>query len=105
MLEAAEDALSFVRGRTRADLNGDRLLLRGLVQSVQVIGEAAARVSDDNRKRVDVPWGKIVGMRHILVHAYFKIDEDVLWKVVTERLPDLVEKLKAALADWPDQGL
>jgi len=102
MLEAVEDALHFVQGRKREDLDNDRLLLRGLIQSIQVIGEAAARVAETNRQRVDLPWGKIVGMRHVLVHAYFKVDTDVIWRVVTHRLPEMAAKLKAALAAWPE---
>jgi len=83
MLGAAQDAIAFAQGRTRADLDRDALLRRGLVNCVQVIGEAAARTTDADRRRATaLPWAKMVGMRHILVHAYFNVDWDTIWRVV-----------------------
>jgi uncharacterized protein with HEPN domain len=102
MLESAREAISFVAGRQRRDLEEDRMLLRAVVQCIQVIGEAASRVSEETRSRVaELPWGKIVGMRNILVHAYFSIDTEVVWKVLKERLPELVTQVEAALKAWP----
>jgi uncharacterized protein with HEPN domain len=102
MLSAANDALHFTDGRDRHDLDTDRLLLRGLTHCIQEIGEAAARISQEGRAHVPhLPWGQIVGMRHILVHAYFSIDTDALWSVVREDLPTMVRLIEAALADWP----
>lgn len=103
MRDAAREALQFSQGRTREELDRDRLLLRGLTYSVLVIGEAAARVSPAARTRVpELPWPKIVGMRHLLVHAYFKIDADAVWRVVQRELPVLVEQIDRALAEWPE---
>jgi uncharacterized protein with HEPN domain len=102
MLSAANDALHFADGHDRDDLDTDRLLLRGLTHCIQEIGEAATRISQEGRKRVPLlPWGEIVGMRHILVHAYFSIDADALWSVAREDLPTMVRLIEAALADWP----
>ncbi len=98
MLEAARDALRYVRGRSRADLDSDSMLQRALVQCVQVIGEAAAGTTDAGRAAAPgLPWAKIVGMRHILVHAYYDIDMDAVWRVVTEHLPLLVAELEKAI--------
>lgn len=70
MLQSARDAIGFVQGRKREDLEDDRMLFHALVNCIQQIGEAASRVSHAGRTRVPgVPWTKIVGMRHILVHA------------------------------------
>ena len=80
MIDAAKDALSFVQGRTRSDLDSNRLLVRGLVNAVQEVGEAASKVSDPARAIVSgLPWGAIVQMRHILVHVYYGVDLDALW--------------------------
>lgn len=79
------------------------MLLRALVQCLEVIGKAAAKTSDSSRLRApSVPWPKLVGMRHILVHVYYDIDADTVWRVVTEDLDRLLEALDAALASWPD---
>ena len=101
MLDAARDAIAFTRGRTRHDLDQDRMLLRALVHCVQVIGEAGARMSDKGRARAaELPWPKMVGMRHILVHVYYDIDADAVWRVVEEHLPSLVEVVQKTLDNW-----
>ena len=93
MLAAARDAVTYVRGRTRDDLDVDSMLLRALVQCVGVIGEAAARTTEAGRSRVPgLPWPRMVGMRHILVHAYYQVDVDAVWRVVTDHLPPLIQQ-------------
>ena len=103
MLEAAEDALRFVANRTRADLDGDRMLLRALFQCIEVIGEAASRTTPDGRARIpNLPWQEIIKMRNILVHVYWGIDRNRVWDTVRGDLPALVTILQAALAAWPE---
>jgi uncharacterized protein with HEPN domain len=95
MIEAAETARQFVAGRQRTDLDGDRMLLFALVRAVEIIGEAAAKVSVETRTEApSVPWAAIVAMRNRLVHAYFDIDHDILWKTVTEEIPALLPLLR-----------
>lgn len=81
MVEAAETAQDFISGRKREDLDTDRMLLFALVRAIELIGEAAGRVSESTRAAAsDVPWALIVSMRNRLIHAYFDIDRDILWK-------------------------
>ena len=96
MIEAAEDVQRFVAGRQRPELDTDRMLLFALVRAVEIIGEAASKVSDDTRSaHADIPWKAIVGMRNRLIHAYFDIDADILWVAATVEIPALLAKLKA----------
>ena len=98
MVEAGQSALTFVGGRSRSDLDGDRMLLMALVQAIQVVGEAAMKVGDETRRSLpDVPWASIVAMRHRLVHAYFDIDTAVVWSTVQEDLEPLVTRLSSWL--------
>jgi uncharacterized protein with HEPN domain len=84
-----------VAGRTRADLDTDRMLLFALVRAVEIIGEAASRLSDETRSAAPaVPWPRIVSMRNRLIHVYFDIDHDVLWKTATEEIPQLLTLLR-----------
>ena len=102
MLEAARQARAFVTGRSRADLDTDAMLMHALNHAVQVIGEAASRVSEQGRVRVPgVPWPKVVGMRHRLVHGYWMVNLDLLWEVALRDLPPLVAALEAAFVGWP----
>lgn len=106
--EAARDAITFAAGRSRADLDTDALLRRGLLSCIQEIGEAAARMTAAGRARAaDLPWGQIVATRHILVHAYFRVDLDILWDVIERDLSSLIASVDRVLVDWPpdDEGI
>ena len=95
MLEAAQEAVSFAENKTRADLNIDRKLVLALVKDIEIIGEAAANVTAERRRELmQIPWNKIVGMRNRLIHAYFEIDLDVLWKTITEDILTLISALE-----------
>jgi len=98
MLDYAREALELLEGKTRADLGSTRLLQLGLVRLVEIIGEAAARVSQEERsRRPAIAWNVIIGMRNRLIHAYDRIDLDVLWDTVRDDLPPLIAELERAL--------
>lgn len=98
MVDAAEAALRFVAGRQRRDLDADRMLLFALVRAVEIVGEAASKVSPDTRAATpSIPWPAMIAMRHRLVHACFDINADILWQTVTEELPDRLGRLHPLL--------
>lgn len=95
MLDAALEAMEFAKGRSRADLDGDRMLVLSLVKDIEIIGEAGYQISDVTRNQLStIPWEDIIGMRHRLVHAYFDINLDILWQTVQEDLPALIALLE-----------
>ena len=95
MLEAAREAVSFARGRARADLETDRQLLLSLVKDIEIVGEAASQITDSTRKELgEIPWASIIAMRNRLIHAYFSINLDIVWKTVQEDLPGLIDQLE-----------
>ena len=94
MRDAAEKARRFAAGRTRADIENDEMLDLALVKAIEIIGEAARHVSEETRALApDIDWGDIIGMRNKLVHAYRNVNYDVLWDVITYRLPPLITEL------------
>jgi uncharacterized protein with HEPN domain len=98
MIEAARTARGFLTGRQRTDLDTDEMLRFAVVRAVEIIGEAASHVSPSGRAAVpDVPWPAIVSMRNRMVHAYFDIDHDVVWRTVQVELVPLMSALQAAL--------
>ena len=98
MADAAQSALRFCHGRARSDLDADEMLRFALTRAVEIIGEAANKVSADARVQVPgIAWLVIVGMRNRLVHAYFDVDSDILWTTVNERLPALLLELHRIL--------
>jgi uncharacterized protein with HEPN domain len=95
MIDAAEAAIRFVSDRKREDLDSDDMLRLALLQAVQIVGEAASKLSVEARNELgDVPWPRITGMRHRLVHAYMNVDEDILWTTAVDHLPSLVRRLR-----------
>ncbi|MFH1138952.1 MAG: HepT-like ribonuclease domain-containing protein [Pseudomonadota bacterium] len=96
MRDAALEALSFVGGKNRRNLDDDRMLVLALIKEVEIIGEAASRVSEETRTTLPrIPWASIVAMRNRLIHAYFDVDRDVPWQTAAEDLPALLEQLEA----------
>jgi len=103
MLEAAEAAIADLRGRSREDLDLAPWLTRSVLQCLQVIGEAATRVGAETRESLpELPWADMVAMRNRLVHAYWDVDLDIVWRTVVEDLPTLVEALGALIGEEPD---
>lgn len=95
MLVHAEEAVGMAQGHTRADLDSDRKLNLALVRLLEVVGEAASRVSEEAREGIaGVPWPDVVGLRNRLVHGYDKVDFDILWDIVRHDLPLLVAELR-----------
>ncbi len=95
MLDAAREAVSFAHGRVREDLETDRQLVLSLVKDIEIVGEAAAGITESTRAELaDIPWQRIVAMRNRLIHAYFSINLDIVWQTAQQDLPTLVEQLE-----------
>ncbi|MBL0927809.1 MAG: DUF86 domain-containing protein [Phycisphaerales bacterium] len=98
MLDHALEAVQMGAGRSRADLDSDRMLNLALVRLVEIVGEAANRVSKRGQTdRPEIPWREIIGMRNRIVHGYDEVNFDILWAVIRDDLPPLIEKLRATL--------
>ena len=98
MLEAAQEAIIFATGKTIDDLTRDRMLLLSLVKELEIVGEAASRISRETKAAITgITWPKVVGMRNQLTHGYFDWDVERIWETVSSDLPELVRALEAAL--------
>ncbi len=99
MLENARKASAMASKRTRSDLDTDDMLSLALVRLLEVVGEAANRVPDDEQARhPEIPWSQIVSFRNRLIHGYDSIDLDILWQVVRQDLPPLIAALERIIA-------
>ncbi len=102
MLTAAREVASFVQGRTFDDYESNILLRRGVERSVEIIGEAARRVSQEYRDaHAEIPWHKIIVQRHRLAHEYDAVDDDLIWAVATKHVPVLIRELVRLGVDQP----
>lgn len=95
MLEAAKEAIQFAAGKTRIDLEKDRLHMLAIIKSIEIMGEAASKVAEEFKsENNNIPWSDIINMRHRLIHAYFDVNLDIVWQTVKTDLPDLIKALE-----------
>ncbi len=103
MRDAAKDARNFAQGRNRSDLDHDLMLTYALTRALEILGEAASRVSPATREQLpSIPWRDMIGLRNRLIHGYDMVNLTILWEVVSNDLPPLIVALEAALA--PEDG-
>lgn len=96
MIEAAQSAHAFISGKTRQDLDSDKMLLFAVVRAIEIIGEAASRITEETKTTApNIPWRAISGMRNRLIHAYFDVDADFVWIAATQEAPALIRQLQA----------
>jgi len=100
MLGYAREAVKLLGATSREELGHNRMMQLALTRLVEIVGEAANRVSQETRqKNSDIPWPPIIGMRNRLIHGYDIIDFDLLWDTVTDDLPPLIAQLEAILKE------
>ena len=102
MRDYAREAIAMVAGRSRSHLDSDRMLALALTHLVEIVGEAANRVSsEDQARHPTIPWKQLTSMRNLLVHGYDQVDLDILWEVVRGDLPALADDLDRILSGEP----
>ena len=102
MLLAARDAVGFAAPLTFVEFKDDPLQHLAILKSVEIIGEAASRISEETKaKHAAIPWTEIVGMRSRFVNACFAIRLDALWQTVQNDLPPLIAQLEALVPPEP----
>jgi uncharacterized protein with HEPN domain len=98
MLDHALEVVAMTKGKKRADLDKDRQLNLALVRLLEIIGEAASRAPKEEQARyADISWSEIISLRNRLIHGYDTVDFDILWQIVSQDLPGLIESLRKVL--------
>ncbi len=98
ILAAAARIRSYVGTMGADEFRGDGKTVDAVVRNLEIIGEAVKQLPEDVRaKDPGVEWQKIAGLRDILIHAYSRVDLDIIWDVVANKLPAFEEKLRALL--------
>ena len=99
IVDALSAAIRFTEGRSREDLDRDQMLAFAVLHAIQIVGEAAGKISAEFRdQHPQIPWALITGMRHRLVHAYFDVNHDILWTTATESVPELLVQIDRLLS-------
>lgn len=95
MLDCAKAIIKFTENKNRQDLDSERFFSSAIIREFEVLGEAATAISKETRSRFpQIAWKPIIGMRNQLIHAYFDIDHDIIWKTIHTALPDLILNLE-----------
>lgn len=95
MLQYAEKIAAYVDGLDQTGFTESPLVVDACVFNLSQIGELVAKVSDDFEKSHDnIPWRQLYGLRNRIVHDYEGINLDLVWQIVSDDIPDLIEKLK-----------
>lgn len=105
MLDAARAIRDFTAGRTFHDYLGDQMLRRAVERSVEIIGEAAGRVSEALQgAHPEIPWRRVIAQRHVIAHEYGEIEDELIWRVATRHVPELIEALEPLVPPEPEAG-
>ena len=98
MMEAAIKALSYCKDFNAQTFPENNLVIDATVRNLTIIGEAASRLKDEDRKRApNVPWHRIAGLRNRIVHAYFDVDTREIWRIVQEELTEFRDAIQQTL--------
>ncbi|MGA2914562.1 MAG: DUF86 domain-containing protein [Sedimentisphaerales bacterium] len=86
--------------KSKTEFDNNELVQNWIIHHLLIVGEAAAQISEEIQdKYSEIPWSKIIGMRNILVHGYFEIDNEVVWSVVEKDLPELKKSIRKILKE------
>ena len=105
MLQAGEEIEDMLGEYDLAAFLDNRMLVRAIERSLEIIGEAARRVSDGFRvAHAEIPWRQVIGQRNILAHEYGQIDHELLFRTASEDIPVLCETLRQIVSDLDPSG-
>jgi uncharacterized protein with HEPN domain len=98
MLDHIQEAVELTQGRLKNNLNSDRVFFLAVLKLVEIVGEAAIRVSEATQTaHPEIPWRQIIGTRHRLIHGYDAVDNNLLWDILTADFPPLADQIRNLL--------
>jgi len=101
MLDSARAIQAYIKGKRRGSLDTNRMLISSIIRELEIIGEAAAKVTKETQNQFsELPWKNIIGMRNQLIHVYFDINNDIVWKTIKEALPLLCTQLEHIITNF-----
>ena len=95
ILDSINAIESFSKNMTERELTSNRLKQSAIVREIEIIGEAAKNISEEfKNKHKEVPWKEIIGTRDKLIHHYFGVDLNIIWRIVKTFIPELKKILE-----------
>ena len=98
MIDFAEKAAAYTKGKTRAEFVADTLTYDATLRNLQLIGEAATHIPNSVREaHPEIPWRAIIGARNRLVHGYLSMNDHLIWSMIQDAIPKLLPALQQLL--------
>ncbi len=105
IMQAAEKVQRYIKGKTSKDFFEDDLLRDGVERNLEIIGEAARRISAAfKQEHPDIPWRQIIAQRNVLIHEYNDIETKEIWEVATIHIPRLITLVKPFIPPVPPEA-
>ena len=103
MLDAVDRLQKYLEGVQRDEFEADEVLQDAVIRQLEILGEAASRVTPEFQSSVpEIPWPKVIGTRHRLIHGYLSVDLEVVWHTATYHVPRLRSDLETVIGGLED---
>ena len=100
IIESIDNIIEFTEDKSYEVYKSDKILRYAVIKNLEIIGEASYLLTKDFKQKNDgVEWKEMIGMRHILVHGYYQIKDEIIWETIETELLPLKEKVSALLAE------
>jgi len=100
IIQSADKIRRYTKGLEYDDFVRNEMVTDAVLRNIEIIGEAAGNIPDDIRSRYShIPWRRIVGLRNIVIHAYFNVDLNIIWQIVTVNLPEIRDDIRSVSDD------
>jgi uncharacterized protein with HEPN domain len=103
-IDAINKIESYIRDLDYESFSQNNMVIDAVVRNLEIIGEAIKNIPDNIiDKYPDIPWKRMIGLRNIVIHAYFGIDLENIWKIITENIPEVKPRIVEILDDIRDE--
>lgn len=99
IIDAIKKVQKFTKGLSYSDFYKNEMLIDAVIRNLEVIGEATRSIPSEFRKRFpDIPWARMSALRNILIHEYFGVDTEIIWDIVSNKIPELKKGISTVLS-------
>lgn len=100
IIEAIDNIFEFIENKSFQSYQSDKILRFAIIKNLEIVGEASYLLTKNfKQENTNVEWDEIIGMRHILVHGYYQIKDEIIWETILSELLPLKQKITALLED------
>jgi len=101
IVEAIDNIFEFVENKSFQTYQSDKILRFAVIKNLEIVGEAAYLLTKSFKQdNTEIEWGEMIGMRHILVHGYYQIKDEIVWATIETELKPLKDKVLILLAKF-----